>query len=59
MKRFLKHIKWALTGRPCITYRGFHCGICGKWVDMTFEIPKYCSAGEWWDTWGLCNKCLE
>jgi len=42
-----------------IQYRGYHCGICGKWVNEPFSVPEYQSAGEWWDTWGMCNECIK
>ena len=48
---------WILEGRPMVQYKGFHCGICGKYIDKQFSIPKYESDGEWWDTWGLCENC--
>jgi len=42
-----------------IYYEGFHCGICGRWTFQPFELPEYKSDGEWWDTWGVCEKCRE
>ena len=42
-----------------ISYKGIHCGCCGKWVNRPFSIPTSRSEGEWCDTWGLCPKCKE
>lgn len=52
----LNWLKWILRGRPMIKYSGFHCGCCGKWWEIPFEIPEYASAGEWWDTWRVCPE---
>jgi hypothetical protein len=53
----IKWLKWIWQGRPFISYEGYNCGICGKWIWESFTIPTYKSAGEWWDTWGLCSQC--
>lgn len=42
---------------PYIKYNGFHCGCCGTWIEEEFTVPKWDSAGWWWDTIGLCNGC--
>ena len=47
--------QWIKEGCPMIKYDGFHCGLCGKWVNKSFEIPKYKSLGKFWDTWGICD----
>jgi len=53
-------IKWLLKGKPYISYKGFTCGICGRWRDMPLKIPAYKSLGQWRDTWGLCpDTCGE
>jgi len=60
--KFLTKLKWRLNGKPMLKYEGFHCGCCGKWWDIPFEIPEYKSCGSWWDGWGLCPEgkgCLE
>ena len=50
---------WEKAGKPMITYTGFNCGLCGVWVKDTFSIPTYKSYNEWWDTWGMCQKCAS
>lgn len=55
MKYFLKWLKWILKGKPMITYPGYNCGCCGKWIEEEFSIPEYKSEGEYWDTIGLCK----
>lgn len=57
--KFLKYVIWLLKGKPTISYTGFSCGMCGKWVDMNYKIAKYLSAGAWMDTTGFCNECLS
>ena len=57
MRKLFRYLIWFIKGKPMIKYVGFHCGLCGKWVDKPFEIPDYQSLGEWEDTWGICNKC--
>jgi len=52
---FFAWLKWVWKGKPMIHYEGYHCGLCGKWVNKPFEIPEYQSDGEWWDTWGVCD----
>ena len=47
-------LKWILSGKPMISYPGFHCGCCGKWNAIPFSLPKYLSMGEWIDGWGVC-----
>jgi hypothetical protein len=42
-----------------LSYPGYACRCCGKWTDEPFTIPKYQSAGGWWDTWGLCDECIN
>jgi hypothetical protein len=54
---FFKWINWHTSGKPYIKYAGFHCGCCGKWTKQKFRIRKYQSAGQWADTWGLCDEC--
>ena len=56
---FFRWLKWHLKGKSMIQYRGYHCGICGKWVNEPFSVSEYQSAGEWWDTWGMCNECVR
>lgn len=54
-----RYWQWEKEGKPMIEYNGYNCGLCGKWVDEPFEIPKYKSDGKWWDTWGICPNCLS
>jgi hypothetical protein len=56
IRKFLKFTKWLLNKKPFVTYEGFHCGICGKWIEKQITIPKYKSNGFWFDTWGLCKE---
>lgn len=53
----IKWIKWRIKGKPMIEYIGYHCGLCGRWIDEPFTIPEYRSYGKWCDTWGMCKKC--
>ena len=53
MNRFI----WLLKGMPKVSYDGFHCGLCGKWVNQEFSIPAYRSYGRWADTIGICLNC--
>lgn len=55
--RFVQWLKWLKDGKPVINYLGHHCGCCGAWTDEEYAVPMYRSAGEWWDTWGLCPIC--
>ena len=55
----IKWIKWYIKGKSMIKYEGYHCGLCGRWEDETFEIPEYKSCGKWADTWGVCKKCEQ
>lgn len=57
IKKFIRYIKWILKRKPYLTYEGYNCGCCGNWINEKFSIPEYKSAGKWWDTWGLCDKC--
>lgn len=58
MKRLFRKLLWIYRGRPMLHYKGFMCGCCGKWNDEPFDMPKYQSCGEWWDTIGVCrNGC--
>jgi hypothetical protein len=59
MKKFFSWIKWKLKGKPTISYTGYNCGLCGKWVDKSFSVPTYKSLGSWWDTWSVCEECLN
>jgi len=59
LRELIEYIKWLQEGKPMITYEGFHCGLCGRWEDEEFSIPKYKSDGEWWDTWGICSQCIK
>jgi len=54
MIRLWREWRWRRSGRPTITYDGFHCGCCGRWWGIPFEVRTIDSAGRWWDTWGLC-----
>jgi len=49
---------WFFNKKPMIKYNGFHCGLCGKWVNESFKVPTYDSDGEYWDTVGVCETCL-
>lgn len=53
MELFRK-IKWYFQGKPMLSYPGYRCGCCGKWINEPFEIPTYESCGEYWDGWGTC-----
>jgi len=53
----IKKFVWKLKGSKFVSYDGFHCGLCGRWVNKSFKIPEYMSIGEWWDTWGICKEC--
>ena len=57
MFSMIKKLIWRLKGSEYVTYEGFHCDICGRWVNESIKIPAYMSAGEWWDTWGTCYEC--
>ena len=57
MKSFFARLRWKWMGSPTVTYHGYNCGCCGTWVDEDFAVPTYQSAGQWWDTWGVCKKC--
>jgi hypothetical protein len=59
IKYFISWVSWITKGRPVITYTGFNCGLCGNWVKKEFSVPTYKSCGRWWDTWGICNKCVK
>jgi len=59
LRKLIKYIKWLREDKPMITYPGYHCGACGRWVDEEFSIPKYKSMGKWDDTWGLCKQCIK
>lgn len=59
MKHFFRWLKWLKNGKPYLSYKGFNCGCCGAWESEPFKIPEYKSCGKWWDTWGLCKKCIE
>jgi len=54
IRNLIAKIKWVIQGKLMINYLGFHCGCCGRWWSIPFEVPTYESCGEWWDTWGLC-----
>lgn len=58
-QEFLARRKWIREGKPIVFYRGYHCGLCGCWVESPFAKPQYKSAGKWWDTWGICEKCSK
>jgi len=40
-----------------LDYPGYHCGLCGKWVDHPQSIPKHLSGGSHFDMIGMCGKC--
>lgn len=52
--KVVRYIRWIMDGKPMIQYSGFHCGCCGKWWAIPFEVAEYESGGEWWDGWGVC-----
>lgn len=56
---FFVWLKWIIKGKSYIIYSGYHCGLCGKWTQAPFAIPRYKSEGEWLDTWGICEKCIR
>lgn len=58
--KFVAYRRWIKKGKPMLKYSGFNCGLCGAWHSIPFEVPEYKSAGQWWDTWGMCpNGCDE
>ena len=66
MPRFIRfiilYLGWLLMHKPVIHYEGYHCGCCGRWHDIPFDVPEYKTCGEWWDTWGMCpdgDGCME
>ena len=59
MNTFFRWMKWIFDGKPMVTYNGFNCGCCGKWITQKIEIPEYKSCGRWWDTIDLCNRCAN
>jgi hypothetical protein len=59
MKHFFKWLKWHLDGKPYIEYDGGNCGCCGAWVKKKIRVSEYESVGRWWDTWTLCDDCVE
>ena len=59
IRTWLKKKLWEIKGKPMISYSGFNCGLCGAWVAKPFQIPTYQTDGEWWDTWGMCDKCRK
>ena len=54
VRNFIRYLKWLWAGKPMIKYAGYNCGCCGRWWDISFEVPAYRSTGGWGDTWGLC-----
>lgn len=56
MRHAWRRHQWKRAGRPMVHYDGFHCGCCGRWHGIPFEIPLYESVGKQWDTWGLCPE---
>ena len=52
-------IKWILDKRPVLTYEGFVCTHCKKWISSKFSIPTYKSDGRFWDTWRICQDCKK
>lgn len=56
---FFAWLRWVIKGRPYITYEGYHCGLCRKWMVASFAIREYESEGEWMDTWGICKECIR
>jgi hypothetical protein len=59
VKQLFRKIKWIFQGKPMKEYEGYHCGCCGNWNGEPFKIPDYLSYGKWWDTWELCDKCIQ
>jgi len=59
VKQFFRWLKWLKNGKPYLSYKGFNCGLCGAWTGEPFKVPEYKSEGKWWDTWGVCKKCIE
>jgi hypothetical protein len=59
IKHFFRWLKWLKNDKPYLSYPGFHCGLCGAWEAEPFKIPEHQSLGKWWDTWGVCKKCIE
>ena len=55
----IKKVMWILKGSKMVSYTGFNCGCCGKWVGLPFKIPTYISGGRMIDTWGICDKCRK
>lgn len=59
IQRFFRWLKWRRQGKPYISYKGFHCSLCGAWKEKPFTVPEYISEGKWMDTWGICDKCIN
>lgn len=57
MKKLFRWFKWIRAGKPLVHYEGYHCGLCGRWCDIPFEMPEYKSWDKWHDTWGMCKEC--
>lgn len=58
IRNFFRWLVWLARGKPVVSYPGFHCGICGRWVWEDFDVPEYLSAGKDSDTWGVCPGCM-
>ena len=57
VRRAYRRWKWRRDGALMVEYRGYHCGLCGDWVEDRFFVPEYRSVDEWQDTVGMCPKC--
>jgi hypothetical protein len=53
---YLTYMLWIIDGRPYITTLGYHCGCCGRWVNMKRRIPKFLYS-EVWSHWEICDGC--
>ena len=60
IKNYILYLKWKYNGKPTIKHNGYHCGLCGKWIDKPFETPEYVGRHPLYG-WGVCpnEKCEE
>ena len=61
-------LRWWLRGSPTISYPGYNCGLCGKWIAESFEVIDYSlkvsvvhkgNLGLNTPTWGICPECIK
>ena len=49
---------WVLRGRPLVKKLGYHCGICGNWINEEIQIRDY-EEKEYGNKppIGICKRC--